>query len=99
MTKHLKSGIQGKKFMASWKKQISGCFSNVDYKFATHPADRKRAAKMLGSAISQGVSYKDYCKEIKDWLKKKLQNADPQTAKDLLKSEMKKVRKISTCFP
>ena len=85
--------------MANWKKQIGGCFGTVDHKFATHPADRKRAAKMLGSAIEQGVSYKDYCKGVKDWLKNKLQNADPQTAKDLLKSEMKKVRKISTYFP
>lgn len=84
--------------MKSWKKQISGCFGDVDYKFATHPADRKRAAKMLGSAISQGVSYKDYCKEIKDWLKKQLRNSDPQTAKDLIKSEMAKVRRVSTYF-
>ena len=99
MANHLKSAIKGKNFMANWKKQIGGCFGTVDHKFATHPADRKRAAKMLGSAIEQGVSYKDYCKGVKDWLKNKLQNADPQTAKDLLKSEMKKVRKISTYFP
>ena len=82
-----------------WKKKIDGCFGRVDHKFANHPADRKRAAKMLGAAIQQGVRYKDYCKEIKEWLKKKLKNADPQTAKDLLKSEMKKVRKFSTYFP
>ena len=82
-----------------WKKQIRGCFGNVDHKFANHPSDRKRAAKMLGDAIEQGVSYKEYCKGIKDWLRKQLQNADAQTAKDILKSEMKKVRKISTYFP
>lgn len=84
--------------MGSWKKQISGCFGKVDYKFANHPADRKRAAKMLDSAIQQGVSYKDYCKEIKDWLKRELRNANPQTTKNLIKSEMAKVRKLSTYF-
>lgn len=84
--------------MGNWRKQISGCFGEKDHKFANHPADRERAAKMLGSAIAQGVPYKDYCKGIKDWLKNKLQNADPQTAKDLLKSEMAKVRKLSTYF-
>ncbi len=84
--------------MANWKKQISGCFGNVDHKFADHPSDRNRAAKMLADAMEQGVSYKDYCKEIKDWLKKQLQKVDAQTAQDLLKSEMKKVRKISTYF-
>ncbi len=88
-----------KNYMANWKKQIRGCFGNVDHKFANYPSDRKRAAKMLGDAIEQGVSYKEYCKGIKDWLRKQLQNADAQTAKDILKSEMKKVRKISTYFP
>ena len=82
-----------------WKKQIKGCFGTTDHKFANHPSDRQRAAKMLDSAIKQGVSYKEYCKEIKKWLLKKLKNADPQTAKDLMKSEMKKVRKLSTYFP
>ena len=84
--------------MASWKTQISGCFGKVDHKFADHPSDMKCAAKMLGRALEQGVNYKEYSKEIKDWLKKQLRNADPQTAKDLIKSEMAKVRKLSTYF-
>ena len=50
----------------------------------------KQQARHLGTASDA---------EIKEWLKKKLKNADPQTAKDLLKSEMKKVRKFSTYFP
>lgn len=51
-----------------WKRQICVCFGKLDYKFASHPSDRERAAKVLGTAIEQGVSYKEYCKEIKDWL-------------------------------
>ena len=83
----------------NWEKQISGCFGQKDYKFANHPSDRRCAAKMLGAAIEQGVGYKEYCKEIKNWLRNRLRNADPQTAKDLTRSEMKKVRKLSTYFP
>ena len=85
----------------NWKKQIRGCFGTTNHKFASHPGDRQRAAKMLDSAIKQGVGYKEYCKEIKDWLRNQLRNANPQVAKRLIDSEieMKKVRKLSTYFP
>ena len=81
-----------------WKKQISGCFGAKNYKFASHPADIKQAAKMLGSAIIQGVGYEEYCEEIKDWLRNQLKNANPQVAKKIIDTEMKKVRKLSTYF-
>lgn len=83
----------------NWKKQISGCFGTTNHKFASHPVDIKHAVKMLDSAIKQGVGYKEYCKEIKDWLRNQLRKANPQVAKRLIDSEMKKVRKLSTYFP
>ena len=66
--------------------------------FVRHVRPYRRLQRFKRAEIEQGVSYKDYCKEIKDWLKKQLRNADPQTAKDLIKSEMAKVRKLSTYF-
>ena len=85
--------------MKNWKSQIGGCFGSSDNRFANHPADRQHAAKMLESAIRQGASYKDFCKETRTWLSKKLGNKNPQVVKRFVDTEMRKVRKVATYFP
>jgi len=82
----------------NWTCQISDCFGSIDRKFAGHDMERNNAKNMLSSAIKEGVSYKDYCDSIKNWLSKQLVNSHPKTATDLIENEMKKVEDISTYF-
>lgn len=84
--------------MKNWEEQIAGCFSVEDRKFASQYCDIQRAKEMLIEALQQGVGYKEYCTAIKDWLRGQLVNANPKVAKERLKSEMKKVRKLSSYF-
>lgn len=84
--------------MKNWEEQIAGCFSVEDRKFASQYCDIQRAKEMLIAALQQGVGYKEYCTAIKDWLRGQLVNANPKVAKERLKSEMKKVRKLSSYF-
>ena len=53
---------------------------------------------MLGSAIKQGVGYKECCNGIKGRFVKPSKNANPQAVKKLINTEMKKVQKLSTYF-
>ena len=84
--------------MKNWTEQIAGCFSAEDRTFASHDCEIQRAKKMLIAALQQGVGYKEYCNAIKDWLHGQLVNTNPKVAKERLKSEMKKVRKLSSYF-
>ena len=84
--------------MTNWEKQIAGCFSVEDRKFVSQYCDIQRAKEMLIAALQQGVGYKEYCTAIKDWLRGQLVNVNPKVAKERLKSEMKKVRKLSSYF-
>lgn len=84
--------------MKNWEKQIAGCFGVEDRKFASQYCDIERAKEMLIAALQQGVGYKEYCNAIKDWLRGQLVNVNPKVAKERLKSEMKKVRKLSSYF-
>ena len=84
--------------MKNWEEQIAGCFSVAGCQFASQDRDIQRAKEMLIAALQQGVGYKEYCTAIKDWLRGQLVNANPKVAKERLKSEMKKVRKLSSYF-
>lgn len=52
----------------SWRKQIPGCFGDVDCIFAMHPLDHERAQQLLIAAIKQQVSASEFRKAIKDYL-------------------------------
>lgn len=81
-----------------WKAQIAGCFSSEDCKFASQFCDAQRARDMLIDALRQGVEYEEFCTTIKNWLCGRLVSANPSVAKDRVKNEMKKVRKLASYF-
>lgn len=85
-------------FMNNWRELIPGCFGVGDRLFASQHCDIQRAREMLIAALLQGVGYKEFCTAIKDWLHGQLVNANAQIAKERLKTEMRKVRKLSTYF-
>jgi hypothetical protein len=89
---------KGIDLMKNWENQIAGCFSVVDCKFASQYYDVERAREMLIAALQQGVGYKEFCKAIRKWLRDQLATANSQVAKDRLKIEMKKVRKLASYF-
>ena len=82
---------------SNWKEQIAGCFSE-DRKFASQDCDIERARNMLIDALQQGAEYGEFCTAIKTWLRGQLLTANPEVAKERIKTEMRKVRKLSTYF-
>ena len=49
----------------TWKDRLPACFGNADLKFASHPADEKRAKDMIREALGSGASNREILNAIR----------------------------------
>jgi len=49
----------------TWKDLVPACFGKVDLKFASHPADEKRAKAMIREALAAGASNREVLNAIR----------------------------------
>ena len=53
----------------SWKDGISGCFGDIDGKFAVHPLDARRALELLLEAKTAAISRDDFFGAFEEYLR------------------------------
>jgi hypothetical protein len=61
-------GAPKKPKQKAWKDRVPACFGNADLKFASHPADEKRAKDMIREALGSGVSNHEILNAIRGYL-------------------------------
>jgi hypothetical protein len=52
----------------TWKDRLPRCFGSVDLKFASNPADEKRAKDMIREALGAGASNHEILNAIRAYL-------------------------------
>jgi len=72
----------------TWKDRVPACFGNVDLKFASHPADEKRAKAMIRDALESGASNKEILNAIRVHL------SAHGAGRDHIEKQMPYVRKL-----
>ena len=71
-----------------WKKLVPQCFAGVTAPFATHASDREAAVKLLGSLLSEGVTWKEAKSEISSYLSSK------NVTKDFEREQIERAKKM-----
>jgi len=72
----------------TWKDRLPACFGNADLKFASHPADEKRAKAMIRVALGSGASHKQILNAIRVHLSVR------GASRDYIEKQMPKASKL-----